>query len=170
MAHEPGKRSRLRDEYVRGLPLSEAAAVAQVPYPTARNWKRQGAARGDDWDVARAARRMSGSGVEAMANEVLEGLAEQYLVTLEMLKTSPPDSLCAQQRADILVRLMDGYNKAISASARAMPHANRLAAAMDVVRFLTALITERSPDLREKFIALVETSGEDLVREFGARK
>lgn len=168
MAHDPGKREKLRDAYIRSLTLSDAAIAAEVPYQTARNWKRQSAANGDDWDVAKAARRMSGSGVEAMANDVLEGLAEQYLVTLEMLKSS--NTINPQQRAEILVRLMDGYNKAINASARAMPHANRLAAAMDVVRFLTALIAERAPKFREQFVTLVEASGEDLVREFGSRR
>ena len=170
MAHDPGKRTALRDGYIRGLSLADAAIAAGVPYATARNWKRQSAASGDDWDIARNARRMSGIGIEAMANEVLGSLAEQYLITINMLKAAPPEEVNAQQRAEILVRLMDGYNKAISASARAMPNANRLAAAMDVVRFLTALVAERAPKLREPFIALVETSGDDLVREFGSKQ
>lgn len=170
MAHEPGRRAELRDAYIRGMSLADAAISAGVPYPTARNWKRQSAASGDDWDIARNARRMSGSGIEAMANEVLGSLAEQYLITINMLKAAPPEEVNAQQRAEILVRLMDGYSKAISASARAMPNANRLAAAMDVVRFLTALVAERAPKLREPFIALIEASGDDLVREFGSKQ
>ena len=174
MAHDPDKRTALRDGYIRGLSLADAAIAAGVPYATARNWKRQSAASGDDWDIARNARRMSGSGIEAMANEVLGSLAEQYLITINMLKAAPPKEVNAQQRAEILVRLMDGYNKAISASAsacaRAMPNANRLAAAMDVVRFLTALVAERAPKLREPFIALIEASGDDLVREFGSKQ
>lgn len=170
MAHVKDKRSKLRSGYVQGLALTDAAQAAGVPYPTARNWKRQATANGDDWDIARNARRMTGSGVEAMANEVLGEIATQFLATLEMLKAAKPEELGAQQRAEILTRLMDGYNKAISASSKAMPNANRLAVAMDVLKFITNLVAHRAPKMREAFVALVEGAGEDLVREFGAKQ
>lgn len=170
MAHEPNKRSKLRAGYVQGLALTDAALAADVPYATARNWKKQAAASGDDWDIAKNARRMTSSGVEAMANEVLGEIATEFLTTLQMVKEAEPDKISPQQRAEILVRLMDGYNKAISASSKAMPNANRLAVAMDVLKFITNLVAHRAPKLREPFVALVEASGEDLVREFGAKQ
>lgn len=170
MAHEKDKRYKLRNGYVQGLALTDAAQQAGVPYPTARNWKRRAAEEGDDWDIARNARRMTGAGVEAMANEVLGELATQFLVTIELLKQTPVEQMGALQRADVLTRLMDGYNKAISASAKAMPNANRLAVAMDVVKFLSGLIARRAPKLREQFLSIIEAAGDDLVREFGSKQ
>jgi hypothetical protein len=76
--------------------------------------------------------------------------------------------MAADKRADILVRLMDGYNKAISAAARAMPNANRLAVAMDVMKFLNAFISEHFPKMRMQFLEVTEASGEAFVREFGS--
>jgi uncharacterized protein YjcR len=165
MAHDTATRAKVRAKYVQGLPLATAAEVCGVSYNTTRNWKRDDAASGDDWDVARNARRMTKSGVEAMANEVLGELAEQFLVTIDAVKKDK--AMSAQQRAQILVQLMDGYNKAIQAASRAMPNANRLATAMDVSKFLVQYIGQHAPKMREPFIALLEQAGPEFVREFG---
>lgn len=165
MAHDRTLRNKVRASYVQGMALTSAAEVHGVPYNTARAWKRSDATIGHDWELLRNARRMSKSGVEEMANQVLGELAEQFVATLAALKADtdmPP-----QSRAQILVQLMDGYNKAIGAATRAMPNANRLAVAMDVIRFLTGIIAERHPKLREGFVHAVEGMGDDLVREFG---
>ena len=165
MAHDRTKRSKVRAAYVQGMALTTAAATHGVPYNTARTWKRTDGDAGHDWDISRNARRISKSGVEEMANEVLGELAEQFVATLQALKMDK--NLGSEARAKILVQLMDGYNKAISASTRAMPNANRLAVAMDVIRFLTHMLSERFPKLREGFVGAVELLGDDLVREFG---
>lgn len=165
MAHDRSKRNKVRADYVQGMALTTAAEVNGVPYNTARAWKRSDGDAGHDWDISRNARRMSKSGVEAMANEVLGDLAEQFLATLRAVKDDK--DMTAEVRARIMVQLMDGYNKAISASTRALPNANRLAVAMDVIRFLTGIISARFPKLHEAFVGAVEQLGDDLVREFG---
>lgn len=166
MAYDKSTRNKVRVKYVQGMPLATAAEACRVPYNTARNWKRADAEAGNDWDIARNARRMTKSGVEEMANEVLGELAEQFLATLNAVKADP--KMPADKRADILVRLMDGYNKAISAASRAMPNANRLAAAMDVLKFLNAFIAEHFPKLRGQFLEVTEAAGDAFVREFGS--
>lgn len=166
MAHDKALRSKVRAKYVQGMTLTAAAAICKVPYNTARRWKADDAENGADWDVTRNARRMTKSGVEEMANQVLGELAEQFMATLEAVKQD--QKMSAQQRAQILVQLMDGYNKAISAASRAMPNANRLAVAMDVLKFLGTFIAHRFPKLRAQFLEVAEAAGDDLVREFGA--
>jgi len=165
MAYDKSTRSKLKAKYVQGMPLSTAAEACRVPYNTARNWKRTDADKGDDWEIARNARRMTKSGVEEMANEVLGELATQFMSTLQLMKDDK--KMPADKKADILVRLMDGYNKAISAASRAMPNANRLAVAMDVMKFLNAFIGQHHPKFRSQFLEITEASGEDFVREFG---
>lgn len=165
MAYDASTRGKVRSKYLAGMPLAGAAEVCKVPYNTARNWKRSAADAGDDWDLAKNARRMSKGGMEEMANEVLGGLAEQFLATIEAIKADP--KMPASTRADILVKLMDGYNKAISAASRAMPNGNRLAVAMDVLKFLTVFIGKQSPKLQKQFIEIAEAAGPEFVREFG---
>jgi len=166
MAYDQTIRGKVRSKYLQGMPLATAAEVCKVPYNTARNWKRQAADGGDDWDLAKNARRMSKGGMEEMANEVLGGLAEQFLATIEAIKSDP--KMAASARADILVKLMDGYNKAIGAASRAMPSGNRLAVAMDVLKFLTVFIGKTSPKLQKQFIEVAEAAGPEFVREFGS--
>ncbi|WP_198086618.1 DUF1804 family protein [Variovorax sp. E3] len=166
MAYDKTVRNKVRAKYLQGVALATAAKTCRVPYNTARNWKRQDAEDGSDWDIARNARRMTKSGVEEMANEVLGELAEEFLATLAAVKADK--AMSAADRADILVRLMDGYNKAISAAARAMPNANRLAVAMDVLKFLNGYISKSFPKLRSQFLEVTEAAGDDFVREFGS--
>jgi uncharacterized protein YjcR len=166
MAHDRDLRRKVRASYVQGLALTTAAEVNGVSYQTARNWKRHDGAAGHDWDIARQARLMSKSGMEEMANLVLEQLADQFVATLAALKAD--SNMPADKRASVLVQLMDGYNKAIGAASRAMPNANRLATAMEVIKFLTVHIAEQAPELRERFIEVIEGAGEALVAEFGA--
>lgn len=166
MAYDKSTRSKVRAKYVQGAPLATAAAAHKVPYNTARNWKRSDAEVGADWDIQRNARRMTKGGIEEMANEVLGELSQQFLATLEAIKADP--KMPADKRADILVRLMDGFSKSISAASRAMPNANRLAVAMDVLKFFNAFIAEHFPKIRPQFLEVTERAGEAFVREFGS--
>ena len=165
MAYDTATRKQVRAAYVQGLALTAAAAKVDVPYNTVRNWKRQDAANGDDWDLARNAGRMTKSGVEEMANQVLGELALQFVATLDALKADK--QMKADVRGRLMVALMDGYAKAIAASTRAMPNANRLATAMDVIKHLTDLFAVRFPKLRVAFVDAIEQLGDELLREFG---
>ena len=165
MAYDHATRKKVRAKYVQGVALTLAADAADVPYNTARNWKRADAEGGDDWDIERSARRMTKSGSEDMVNQVLHELAEQFVATLKVLKEDK--KLLAGDRAKIMVQLTDGYSKALSASTRGAPNSNRLAAAMDVIRFLTDRFTAKFPKLRPQFVQAVEQLGDELVREFG---
>lgn len=166
MAYDANIRGKVRSKYLQGLPLQTAADLCKVPYNTARNWKRTAADDGDDWDLAKNARRMSKGGMAEMANEVLGGLAEQFLATIDAIKADP--KMDAAKRADILVKLMDGYNKAIGAASRAMPNGNRLAVAMDVLKFMTVFIGKSTPKFQKQFIEIAEQAGPEFVREFGS--
>ncbi|OYZ76057.1 MULTISPECIES: DUF1804 family protein [unclassified Polaromonas] len=166
MAYDQTTRGKVRTKYLQGMSLDAAAQLCKVPYNTARNWKRQAKVGGDDWDLAKNARRMSKGGMEEMANDVLGGLAEQFLATIEAIKADP--KMDATKRADILVKLMDGFNKAIGAASRAMPNGNRLAVAMDVLKFMTVFIGKKAPKFQKQFLELAEAAGPEFVAEFGS--
>lgn len=166
MAYDTATRKKLRAHYVQGLALTTAATRAGVPYNTARNWKRQDGEAGDDWDIARGANRLTKSGVEEMVGQVLAKVALQFVATLDALESDK--HIKAVDRSKIMVQLMDGYSKAVAASTRGSPNSNRLAVAMDVIKFLTDRISHQAPKLRPQFVALCEALGPDLMREFGS--
>ena len=55
MAHPKETRLALRAAYLGGLPIEQAASQAEVPLATARRWKSEALAEGDDWDKFQAA-------------------------------------------------------------------------------------------------------------------
>jgi transposase len=166
MAHDHETRRKVRAAFVQGMPLTSAAEINHVRYATARQWKAKDAESGNDWDIARNARRLSSSGVEAFANQVMDSLCEEFIFTLQAVKADT--SLQPIVRTQIVSQLGDAYSKALSASRRAMPNADRLGTAMEVIKFLSTRVGDKAPDIRERFLAVCEESGDALVREFGS--
>lgn len=165
MAYDNATRHKVRAKFVQGLPLNTAAHACGVPYNTARNWKRADEEAGDNWDIARTAKRMTSSGAEELTNQVLAELAEQFLATIALLKSDK--SLTAAQRAQILMQLGDSYSKSMAAASRAAPNTNRLATVMDSQRFMAEQVKKHAPKFHTEFLRVLEASGSDLVREFG---
>jgi uncharacterized protein YjcR len=166
MAYDTSTRRKVRTHYVQGLVLTTAASKVGVPYNTARNWKRQAADEGDDWDIARAANRMTRGGVEEMVAEVLPRLALQFMATMDALEKDK--HLKSADRSKAMNQLMDAYTKAVAASTRGAPNTNRLATAMDVVRWMGKMVKARLPKMHAPFVNLCEELGSDILREFGA--
>lgn len=165
MAYDTSTRRKVRMHYVQGLVLTTAAAKAGVPYNTARNWKRQAGEEGDDWDIARAANRMTRGGVEEMVAEVLPHLALRFMATMQALENDKHLKSADQARA--MNQLMDGYTKAVAASTRGAPNTNRLATAMEVIRWMGLQMKRRLPKMHAAYVNLAEDLGPDIAREFG---
>lgn len=161
MAHDPQKKAQVRASFVQGLPLQSAAAQHDVSYQTARNWKGAAKREGDDWDVARTARRMTRGGMASLTNEILEGLATQFAATLQVMQEAK--NMEPIKQADMLLRLSDAYVKCMAAAARGNPKLDSLAVAMDVLRELGEFVRENAPDLRERMLELLEAFGPHIV-------
>lgn len=165
MAHDPRVRADVRARYVQGMPLTTAAEMGGISHSTARNWKRTAKAEGDDWDIARSARRVSTSGVEEMTSQVLEEMVVQFLATLEAIKeheTMPP-----AEKAEILARLSDAYVKAVNSASKGNPKLSKLGIAMEVIRDLSAFIAGEFPALHGGFLDVLDCFGPQLTRKYG---
>ena len=132
MTHPKQTKDKCRAAYVQGNQLPAAAMSAGVGLQTARNGKRDAATAGDDWDVARAARLMSHSSINALTSTVFEALCEQYVMTLDSLKADK--EISPMQKAEMLARLSDGYTKTLAAAGRANPRLAKLAVGMDLLK------------------------------------
>ena len=88
MAHSTETRQAVRKVYVEGrVPLTQAATMHQVRYETARRWKAQARERGDCWDNARMADRISNGGMGDLTAAVLDDFIRLFQTTLEALRT-----------------------------------------------------------------------------------
>jgi len=166
VAYDQSTRNKVRAKYVQGLPLASAAAACKVPYNTVRNWKRQSAEDGDDWDVARNAKRMTQGSVQDLTGQILFDLAEQFEATIKAMREAT--DLQPAAKADMLLKLSDGYVKTMAAAGRGNPKLNRLSVAMDVLKELAAFIAEKHPKLRMQFLDVAESFGPVLAARFSA--
>ncbi len=165
MAHSQETKRKVRSEYVKGMPLKAAAALHNVPYGTARTWKEAASNAGDDWDVARAALRLSDGGVKALTAEVIEDFVHMFKSTIDAVKADK--KLSPLQKADVLAKLSDAYQKTIKAAGSSNPGLSKLAIALDVLRKQLDFIRDRYPKHTPIFMEILEPFGEYLSREFG---
>lgn len=164
MAHSPELRAAVRADYIKGQPLAAAAEKHDVPYATARNWKRQAEMAGDDWDTARAAMRISTGGVAALTQAIIEDFVHLFQSTLDELKAAK--NIPALDKAEALSRLSDAYQKTVKAAGNSDPKLSRLSIALDVLQRQMAFVQDSHPEHMSVFMALLEPFGEVLSREF----
>lgn len=165
MAHDASVKAKVRANYIQGMPLEQAAELAGIAYNTARNWKRKAGDEGDDWDVARHAKRLSKGSVSDLTGEILESMVEQFAATTKAMQNT--EGMPPMQKAEILLKLSDAYVKTMAAAARGNPRLDRLSMAMDLLRELSAYVAEHFPQLREPFLELIESFGPEVVRLYG---
>lgn len=165
MAYPREMRDKVRRSYVFDrLSLEIASSKHGVAYSTARRWKDDALAAGDDWDKAQAAQLMAGGGVESAARQMLAGLVTQYQTTLTEIEQG---ALPAPKKVEMLASLADAYNKTINASKRVLPETNELAVAMGVVQRLAAFIKERYPEHIAAFAEVLGPFGDELAVAYG---
>lgn len=164
MAHDPKVRNQLRAKYLQVMPLTTAADVCKVSYQTARNWKRAAKEAGDDWDISRAAQRMSRTNIDNMTSQVVEEMSMQFLATLEELKNN--QKLQPVQKADILARLSDSFIKTVNAAGRSNPKLATLSICMDVLRDFASFVQAKYPKEHARFIAYLEEFGQEVAKKY----
>lgn len=165
MAHGEEKIRAVRGAFVfEQLGLEVAANKHGVPEATARRWKRDAKAEGDDWDKARSAQMIAGGGMEDVVRQTLALAVRQVQATLELLQTNPGMPPAEQVKA--LASLSDSYNKLMAVSKRLMPETDKLAVAMDVIKRLDAFVRESYPQHAGAFAELLAPFGQDLAKAY----
>lgn len=166
MAHPPEKRSALRAAYIGGLDLENAAVQAGVPHATARRWKADARAEGDDWDkFRRVSLIVAGGEIEQAMGRVLAATLLRAEATLEHLSNSTDLDPLDATRA--IASLMDSINKGHAVGAKLMPQTDRLGIALDVLRRLSEFVSDRKPALAGEFVELLEAFGDEIARAYG---
>ena len=160
-------RALVRAGYVQGSDLTVVAAMHGVPYPTATNWKKTSRESGDDWDVARRARQMAGSGSQEMFAQILEEVGTQFQHVINIIKES--SEIPVVTKGELLVKMVDSLSKSARLAGLVSPDVNKLSVAMDVIRELNDFIGEHHPEHRLAFISIIEGFGMELPQRLGAR-
>lgn len=133
MAHSQETRDKVRQLYIEGMPLNGAAVTCGVSYDTARDWKAKAQAKGDDWDTARAAYRISEQGMDDLNKQLVEDFVRQVITTTRELEES---KIKAADKAVLIAQLADAYAKFSKAFARANPAFSGISVALDTLKTL----------------------------------
>ena len=165
MAHPPETSAKLRAAYVYDrLSLDAAADKAGVSIATARRWKRDAEASGDDWDRARSAARLAGDGTQTLAQLILDDYLLLHQATVEGVKTAT--DVAPIQKAEVLSRLADAFTKTMAAVSKASPQLNRLGVATDVLQRLSRYTAEVHPQHAEALLEVLEPFAAELARDY----
>lgn len=142
MAHSQDTRDKVRQLYIEGMPLNGAAVTCGVSYDTARDWKTRAKSKGDDWDTARAAYRISGQGMDDLNKQLVEDFARQVITTTRELEAA---TIPAADKATLLAQLADAYAKFSKSFARVNPQYSGLSVALDTLKTIAEHLKVRDP-------------------------
>lgn len=165
MAHPPETQAKLRAAYVYDrLSLDGAADKSGVSIATARRWKREAEASGDDWERARSAARLAGDGTQTIAQLILDDYLLLHQATVEGVKSDP--DVPPIQKAEVLSRLADAFTKTMAAVGKASPQLNRLGVATDVLQRLSRYVAQVHPHHAEALLEVLEPFAAELSRDY----
>lgn len=164
MAHSQDTRDRTRQLYIEGMPLNGAAVTCGVSYDTARDWKAKAKARGDDWDTARAAYRISDQGVDELNKQLVEDFARQVITTTRELEAS---TIPAKDKALLLAQLADAYAKFSKAFGRINPAYSGLSVALDTLKTIIELLKKRDATALRALQPHLDDIGAVLGKRYG---
>ena len=165
MAHDEKTKAYVRRYYVFDcLTLEQAAEKAKVSYNTARRWKKEAEARGDNWDTVRDANTMASGKVEDVARGMLTTFVIYFENTMEELRHA--EKLPVSEKAKLIQGLGDSYSKMVASSKRLLPEVSELATAWKVIEMVTNLIKTKHPDLLPAFLSVLDDLEGIVKQEF----
>ena len=166
MAHPNEKRTQLRGLFVyKRLPMEAACGAAGLPLATGRRWKREAAAKGDDWDSARSAVALGDETFSHMSRKLLEDYLVQHQTIMDQLRDDK--NAAPIDKAKALSMLSDSLTKTLASMKRVMPEVNRHAVALDALQRLATMAQQRFPQHVAALIEMLEPFGEELARAYG---
>lgn len=166
MSHAQEKRTQLRGLYVyQRLAMEAACKKLGIPRSTANRWKQDAAARGDEWDTARAAVALGDETFSALSRKLLEDYLLQHQATMEMLRNDK--KMSARERAETLASMSDSFNKTMNSFKRLAPELNRQSIALDALQRLAGFAQKRFPQHVPALLELLEPFGEELAKAYG---
>ncbi len=163
MAHSQETRDKVRMLFVEGMPLNAAAITCGVSYDTAREWKAKQQAKGDDWDTARAAYRISEQGMDDLNKQLVEDFARQVITTTRELEAA---KIPAADKATMLAQLADAYAKFSKAFGRINPAFSGLSVSLDTLKVIAEYLKKNDPAALRALQPHVEDIGAVLGKRY----
>jgi len=134
---------------------------------TARRWRDEAKAQGDDWNKLRAAHTLAGGSIDEIARAMMTSFLVQYQATMTMLQDAEVEDLPPSKRVQLLASLADAFTKTVAANKRVLPETSQLATALELLQFLMVFVQEKHPKHLAAFVEVLEPFGAEVERKFG---
>lgn len=164
MAHSQDTRDNVRRLFIEGMPLNGAAVACGVSYDTVRDWKKIAKAKGDDWETARAAYRISDQGIDDLNKQMVEDFVRQIITVTRELEAS---TIPAADKATILAQVADANSKFAKAFSRINPAYSGLAVSLDTLKVIVEIVKKRDPAALRALQPHLEEVGAVLGQRYG---
>lgn len=155
MAHPKETQLALRAAFLSGSPLDLAAVQCGIGTATARRWKADALAQGDDWDkFQKASLIVAGGGFDQAMGRVAAAVILRAEAILEHLGAdSEADPVAA---AKAIASLADSLGKAKAAMRSLMPETDQLAIETGAVKGFVELLLRLHPGAGDAALAALE--------------
>lgn len=155
MAHPKETQLALRAAFLGGMPLDLAAVQLQIGTATARRWKADALAAGDDWDKFQTASLIvAGGGFDQAMGRVAASVVMRAEAILDLLGADVECDPIAAAKA--IASLADSLGKAKAAMRALAPSIDHLAVETGAVKAFCELLVRLSPPAGEAALAALE--------------
>lgn len=167
MAHPAETRKKLRQLYVaEHQSLEVAAQLCGISFGTARRWRDEAKADGDDWNEKRAVHTLAGGNLEEIAREALAEFLFEHRRTMQMLRESDAEQITPPERIKMFASIADSFNKIMAANTKMLPATQATAVVLKVLQLLLDHISETYPEKLADFTLILQTFEKVIEREF----
>ena len=164
MAYDEAIKRKVRSAFVhKALSVKDSALLNNVPYNTARAWKKKAAEDGDDWDKAKAAVMMAEGGIGDVSQQILVELATQAQTVIDQMNED--QDMSASEKTQNLSKLADATSKTMAAVGKTSKQLSSLAVAMQVLKMLGEFVTAHFPEHGDAFVEILEPFAEKVNAE-----
>ncbi|MDD2811055.1 DUF1804 family protein [Rhodoferax sp.] len=155
MAHPKETQLALRAAFLSGSPLELAAVQCGIGSATARRWKADALAQGDDWDkFQKASLIVAGGGFDAAMGRVAAAVILRAEAIMEQLGAD--DEVDAVSAAKAIASLADSLGKAKAAMRAIAPELDQLAIETSAVKAYCELLMRLHPTSGEAALSALE--------------
>ncbi len=155
MAHPKETQLALRAAYLSGSPLELAAVQCGIGSATARRWKADALAQGDDWDkFQKASLIVAGGGFDAAMGRVAAAVILRAEAIMEQLGAD--EEVDPVSAAKAIASLADSLGKAKAAMRALSPELDQLAIETSAVKAFAELLMRLHPASGEAALAALE--------------
>lgn len=164
MAHSPDTKNKVRQLYVEGMALTNAAKICSVSIDTARAWKAAALKKGDNWDTQRDTFSIATSNINDVSKQFAIKVVQQSTQLLKEIENGDHE---LEKKVAMYASMSDSMVKATKSIKRFVPELTEAAASIDTFKLIIEYLRQNDPELLKGFSVHFDGIGNVLRTHYG---